>query len=399
MISGSLLRKITRRKARRRKVWRPPPLSIGQILDWADEHHARTGQWPNTTSGRTAGPDRMKWKTIDSALRMRCRGLTIKTSLSRLLYEQRGVGRLRDSSDLSVEQVLGWADAYHAQHGDWPTYQSGLVDGSPGNTWCGVNSALLNGFRGLPSGRSLASLLDDERGVRNIRNLPDLTIREILAWADAYYAEQGRWPDDDSGPIAESGGETWRAVVEALLGGKRGLKKSTLQQLLARHRGRRNHLQLQPYDVKTILRWADRYFARHGDWPTVRSGPIPGAPQETWFKVSTALSVGLRGLPKGSSLAKLLMKHRGARYDAHRPPLDPAAIRRWAAAYQKKHGKLPSRQSGPIPGSDGDTWRNVDLALRNGNRGLPGSSSLARFLNKPKRSKQQSSGGGTARPA
>jgi hypothetical protein len=385
MISGSLLRKVTRRRKRRPKAWRPAPLSIAQILDWADAHHARRGEWPNTNSGFVPGLTGLKWKTIDSALRVGCRGLSGKSSLLKLLYVQRGVGRLRDSSDLTVEQVLQWADAYHARHGQWPTAESGVVEESPGNTWCGINSALMGAFRGLPGGKWLAQLLADERDFRNIMNLPDLSIAQILRWADAYREAHGSWPDDRSGPIAGTAGETWRTVIDALFGGKRGLKKSTLQQVLARHRGRRNHMLLPPYDEKTILRWADRYFARHGQWPRVHSGPVPGRRNDTWFKVSTALSVGLRGLPGGSSLAKLLMEKRGARYHAHRPAFSRTMIRKWAAAYKKKHGKLPSRESGRIAGSDGDTWRNVDLALRNGGRGLPGGSTLARFLNKPPR--------------
>ena len=33
----------------------PPLLYIAQILEWADEHLARTGQWPTHESGRIPG--------------------------------------------------------------------------------------------------------------------------------------------------------------------------------------------------------------------------------------------------------------------------------------------------------------------------------------------------------
>ena len=36
--------------------------------------------------------------------------------------------------------------------------------------------------------------------------------------------------------------------------------------------------------------------------------------------------------------------------------------------------------SGAIPGTNGETWAMVHGALRHGRRGLPGGSSLARFL-------------------
>jgi hypothetical protein len=43
MLPASLLRKINRRRKRRPEAWQPPPLTINQILAWADDHHARTG--------------------------------------------------------------------------------------------------------------------------------------------------------------------------------------------------------------------------------------------------------------------------------------------------------------------------------------------------------------------
>ena len=43
------------------------------------------------------------------------------------------------------------------------------------------------------------------------------------------------------------------------------------------------------------------------------SGPINGAPGETWSAVTSALGVGRRGFGGGSSLARLLAKYRGVR--------------------------------------------------------------------------------------
>ena len=42
--------------------------------------------------------------------------------------------------------------------------------------------------------------------------------------------------------------------------------------------------------------WADSYFAKHGQWPGRRSGPIAGT-LTTWHTVATALQVGVQGLP------------------------------------------------------------------------------------------------------
>jgi hypothetical protein len=112
----------------------------------------------------------------------------------------------------------------------------------------------------------------------------------------------------------------------------------------------------------------------------VKSGAIAGAPGETWQAVEDALRNGLRGLPGGSSLAKLLLQRRGVRSIVSLPRLKLGDIRRWARAHRERSGKWPTTTSGPIPEAPGENWRAVNLALYNGHRGLPGGSSLAKLL-------------------
>jgi hypothetical protein len=59
--------------------------------------------------------------------------------------------------------------------------------------------------------------------------------------------------------------------------------------------------------------WADFYKDRTGEWPTSLSGSIADAPGETWKNVDAALSQGVRGFPRGSSLARLLEQKRSVR--------------------------------------------------------------------------------------
>jgi hypothetical protein len=66
-----------------------------------------------------------------------------------------------------------------------------------------------------------------------------------------------------------------------------------------------------PLSVEQILAWADAFHARTGEWPPSVAAPIPEAPGETWSAVNAALRVGVRGLPGGSSLPRLLREHRG----------------------------------------------------------------------------------------
>jgi hypothetical protein len=61
---------------------------------------------------------------------------------------------------------------------------------------------------------------------------PDLAEGELLAWADAYYARNGDWPNAESGSIPESPSETWFAVEAALSMGLRGMEgRSTLARI------------------------------------------------------------------------------------------------------------------------------------------------------------------------
>src|SRR5262249_17244629 len=124
---------------------------------------------------------------------------------------------------LSVSEILTWADAFHARTHGWPNLHSGRVRGSLAETWRKVDSALRLGLRGLPGGSSLARLLVEQRGVRNQTNIPPLTERQILAWADAHYRRTGTWPKETGGPIVDAPGETWLAVDRALRLGIRSL--------------------------------------------------------------------------------------------------------------------------------------------------------------------------------
>src|SRR5258708_2142616 len=65
---------------------------------------------------------------------------------------------------LSIDQILEWADAWHARHNAWPNVLSGPIEEAPGETWVGINTALTIGVRGLPGGSSLALLFEHERG-------------------------------------------------------------------------------------------------------------------------------------------------------------------------------------------------------------------------------------------
>jgi hypothetical protein len=330
------------------------------------------------------------WRAVDYALRRGYRGCRGGDSLPRLFHRHRGrpLPLPRPRPRLTVRQILRWADAHHRSTGRWPSaYTRGPVAAGRDDTWRAVAIALTKGLRGLPGGDSIAQVLLRYRGVRRARNRPHFTFRQILAWADRYHAKHGRWPQPRSGPIAGSGGDTWMAVQKALLKPCRGLRPGyTLATLLEKHRGVRHRRHLVRFTARGILAWADAYFGRHGRWPMLRSGPIPEAPGETWFRVEGALNKGQRGLPGGDSLSRLLMRYGRRPYRNWRKrcvrhdPLNIEQILAWADVFHRRNGRWPASLSGPIAGTRLETWRCVDNALRVGTRGLPGGSSVALLL-------------------
>jgi hypothetical protein len=148
--------------------------------------------------------------------------------------------------------------------------------------------------------------LEEHRGVRNIVNLPPLTIEWILEQADAHHRRTGEWPKKNSGKLADTD-ETWSRIQSALDCGNRGLPGgSSLARLLKEHRGVQN--KKVALTIEWILDRADAHHKRTGEWPNLNSGKLEGT-DETWGGIQGALCAGNRGLPGGSSLAKLIREH------------------------------------------------------------------------------------------
>ena len=353
--------------------------SIKQILAWADAYHAQTGEWPAYDSGKVADAGGLSWAGVTMALKVGRGGLPGGSSLSQLLAAERGVYLY---ARLTEEQILDWADAHRARTGSWPYVLSGSILDALDENWNAVNHALDRGCRGLPGGSSLARLLVERRGTRSSAHLPPLSIPQILAWADAFQARTGQWPNVGSGRVPEGpAGETWSTIHFALAVGYRGLPGgSSLIRLLVQERGVHNKAHRPPLAIDNILRWADAHHERHGKWPNAKTGPIPEAPGETWNCVHRALDSGLRGLSAGSSLPQLLSDERGVRLPKDLARFSIEGILGWADAYHARNGNWPSSNSGPIPESPGDTWQKIQNALDRGVRGLQGGSSLARLL-------------------
>lgn len=357
-----------------------PDLRVGDVLTWADAYHNRHGRWPYIKAGRIPETADQTWAAVNQSLMAGHRGCPGGDSLAQLLFRCRGVRPRHLPPPLTVEQVLTWADAHHRRTGRWPGgHDAGQIRGAPkGTTWVAVELALSRGKRGLPGGVTLAQLLDQHRSVRNRLNVPDLTGSQVLAWADDHHRRHGEWPKYQDGAVAAATGETWAAIDTALFKGARGFPgDDSLAKLLARARGVRNKSDLPPLIVPQIVSWAVAHRERTGGWPRAKEGAIADAPGETWSGVNAALHAGMRGLPGGDSLYRLLARKCGARNPADLPVLTLAIVRRWVLAHHKATGEWPKYTSGPVAGAAGETWNAVDNALRKGRRGLPGGLSVA----------------------
>jgi hypothetical protein len=148
------------------------------------------------------------------------------------------------------------------------------------------------------------------RTVEGTTAKPPLTIDGILKMMDDHEKRTGSWPNRQSGTVPGTE-EKWGNINQALAVGMRGLPGgSSLPQLLQEHRGVRNIQDLPPLTIKWILEMMDDHEKRTGSWPNRQSGTVPGN-EEKWGNINQALAVGMRGLPGGSSLAKLRRKHFG----------------------------------------------------------------------------------------
>ncbi len=359
----------------------PPRLTIEKILKWADKHEKRTGEWPKVQSGTVTDAPSETWLGVDHALRRGSRDLPGGSSIAKLLAEHRSVRNIHGLPNLTIEQILQWADKHMKRTGKWPKVQSGKVTGAAGETWSWINHYLDRGLRGLPGGSSLAKLLAEHRGVRNIHGLPNLTIEQILKWMDKYKNRTGEWPNGHCGDVFDAPGETWSGINHYLDRGSRGLPGgSSIAKLLAERRGVRNPKGLPNLTVKQILQWVDKHKKRTGAWPGQKSGKVSEAADETWLGINDSLDRGRRGLPGGSSLAKLLAEHRGVRNIHDLPNLTVNQILKWADKHKKRTGEWPEVQSGTVTDAAGETWVAINASLGKGRRGLPGGLSIAKLL-------------------
>jgi len=217
--------------------------------------------------------------------------------------------------------------------------------------------------------------------IEKITTLPKLTEEQIISWAKEWFEKYGKWPTANSGEIEGTNGENWTALNSATSAALRGFpRKISLANLLQEHGLKKNKANQGALTEEQIVGWMDRHFVATGKWPTQRSGKVLGAKHDKWLDIDNALASGSRGLPGNSSIATLREKYRKVRNTASVPDLTEEKILEWADEYYVIHEEYPQKTPTEIPDSGGETWGGVDVALRNGRRGLQRKITLAQLL-------------------
>jgi hypothetical protein len=105
LAGGSSLLRLLVKKRGVRDPLHLPPLTVEQVLQWADLHFQRSGQWPKYDGGAIVDAPGETWAAVDSALRYGKRGLSGESSLAKLLAEKRvGKAPQRETAKLPAQQ-------------------------------------------------------------------------------------------------------------------------------------------------------------------------------------------------------------------------------------------------------------------------------------------------------
>lgn len=360
-----------------------PRLTVEEIQLAALKHLCQTGSLPSSAS-REPAPSipGCTWHSINNAAFYGLRGLP-QSSLSAILAPLR----------IITEEELRSAALEYFQHtGRFPSAGSqGTVSGLPSETWRTMAHAMSSGRCLNSSAQGISEFMRPLRKQHNApaQGVPPGTLRKPLLNEDSvraaardFFRLHGRLPTHHSRePIPSLPNETWPGINFAGQNGSRGLSEGrTVSKILAPLRA---ELGIDPpLSEAGIVAAAQEFHRLNGRLPNSgdSSQRPPGLPRDTWCILNHALSRGLRGLPGGTTLAKLLAPLRKELAPTG-VQLTEEIIHAAAREYHRTHGRLPTNLSQEdLSGLSGITWLNVEYAARAGSRGLPGGSSLSRML-------------------
>lgn len=433
-------------------------LSEQKLMEWANWHRKLHGEYPTvTTLGAVPGSPEDTWKSLDFALERGLRGLPKRKPKDSLYwFLQRKVGSMlatRKATPVSESLIAQWAQQYVAEHGHLPTAESGQVPGVT-ITWEEISLALEHGTRGLAGGRSLESFVKDlaialpqtsmesevvegalvssigeegsEQEVAPAQAVAEVSpLENVESSLSAAVTEPAQMepPTEDSlvGAAvssvdleAESASEENQgaaanavtvseepsavasdapAAVEA--------QEPTVTRAAGRRRKQEQHdlfageapiIIQKTFSREELSQWITSHYAFFRELPNAKCGKIGASGNRfTWQEVQSILMHGWEDVPAGTTLSVYLKKYRFSHI-----PLTVDQVLHWIDDYRLYAGEFPeARGVEMILGANGETWKDIDRALREGQRGLPSGSeacTLAEFIrrhrlseDKPKR--------------
>lgn len=284
------------------------------IVERVREHFSASWSYPHVLSGAVdGGYTGDTWSGYNMALISGNRGLSGGSSLAKLMSRLvTGYDNPANRPELTTDFIVDRAKEHFLRYRKFPTAHSGAVNGGhPGDTWLAYNCALMNGTRSLCGGTSLSQLLSASGiGHTNKKGKPRLTEEFILSRITEHFQRTHRFPVATSGAVMGGhAGDTWLGYERALINGNRGLPGgSSLSRLMKRsNTGYSSRLEKPTLTTEAILERCVEYFVNCKKYPTRKSGAVQGGYKgDTWMAYDQALTKGARGLPGGSSLAKLL---------------------------------------------------------------------------------------------
>lgn len=374
-----------------------------QIIDWVKKHIEQYGKKPGKHTGTVEFAEGehkgITWAAIDIALKKGLRDLPGKSCLVKLIKEKLGIRSYHNPPALPTQLIIDWITLFINKYERKPNMSDGNIEFAEGEyareTWSGVNAALWRGGRGQPGKSSLASLIQENFGIKNIQDLPALSATLILDWIKQYIDVHGKKPNRTSGiiePVSEEyKGITWTIINTALEVGTRGLPGgSSLAKLIDNKMGIANPMNLPLLNEELIINWVTQFINTHKEKPLRSSGVIEFASADhkgiTWLAVDSALKRGSRGISGKSSLASLIAKTFSFKNHMNLSPLTEEMIVGWVTQYIDIHGEKPTQNSGILDfvseAYKGITWLAINTALDKGGRELLGGSSLAKLIEK-----------------
>jgi hypothetical protein len=152
----------------------PSILNSKLVYTWIEAYITKFGEKPTKTSGIVEFAEGehkgITWSTIDCTFKRGKRGLP-KSTLAQFIQNEFEIRSAGNSTLLTEELILKWANQYIIEHGNKPTAKSGVVKFAVGDhkniTWLAVDASLRKGRHGLPGKTSLANLIHEKIGIKN----------------------------------------------------------------------------------------------------------------------------------------------------------------------------------------------------------------------------------------